>query len=173
MARLANGGAWPACGAIVLWLACCTASYAQTPATDGSNGKSQSSGADDSKGKAQSQVDELKGKIFDARMMQQTFANGLRFCEELNGKGFYFQLRNRVLDLEEYLHSLENLAKAEVYNPEKRRPWSMQDAKERWEAVKKQAAEDKEKCELVKSLPQLEKQLQELEAKNAGSEKKD
>jgi hypothetical protein len=125
-------------------------------------------------GQAQSPaIDELKGKIFDARMAQQTFAGGLKFCEDLNGKSFYFRLRNRVLDLEEYFQSLENLARAQVYNPEKRRPWSLQDAKDRWEEVKKQAAEDKQKCELVQSLPELEKQLLELQKNAAASDKKE
>jgi hypothetical protein len=36
-------------------------------------------------------IDELKGKIFDARMAQQTFADGLKYCHELNGKSFYFR----------------------------------------------------------------------------------
>jgi hypothetical protein len=116
-------------------------------------------------------IDDLKGKIFDAKMAQQLLGKGLRFCENLTGKGFYFHLRDRVLDLEEYLHSLENLAKAEVYNPEKRRPWSVQDVKERWEEVKRQAADDKQKCDLVRSLPEMEKRLQELEASNAGGDK--
>lgn len=128
--------------------------------------RAQTSAPDDLKAK----IDELKGKIFDARMAQQTFAGGLRYCGELNGKGFFFQLRQRVLNLEEYLHSLENLAKAEVYNPEKRRPWSMEDVKQRWEEVKKKAQEDKEKCELVRSLPELEKRLQELQQNTAASE---
>jgi hypothetical protein len=118
-------------------------------------------------------IDELKGKIFDAHMAQQTFGNGLKYCTELNGKSFYYQIRNRILTLDEYLQSLENLAKAEVYNPAKRRPWSLQDAKERWEEVKKQAAEDKEKCELVRSLPDLEKRLAELQKEAAASEKKE
>lgn len=116
-------------------------------------------------------INELHGKIFDARMAEQTFANGLKFCNELDGKGFYFQLRNRVLMLDEYFQSLENLVKAQVYNPQKKRPWSMEDAKERWEQVKKQAQEDKAKCELVRSLPKLEKQLQDLESKAATSDK--
>ncbi len=117
-------------------------------------------------------IDDLKGKIFDARVAQQTFANGLKYCSELNGKSFYYQLRNRILNLEEYLHSLENLAKAEVFNPEKRRPWTLQDVKERWEEVKKQAQADKEKCELVRSLPELEKRLEELQKTTAASDKK-
>jgi len=68
-------------------------------------------------------------------------STGSKYCNELNGKSFYYQLRNRIV----YFHSLENIAKAQVYNPEKRRPWSMQDAKERWEEVKKQVQADKEK----------------------------
>ena len=81
-------------------------------------------------------IDDLKGKIFDARMAQQTFANGLKYCSELNGKSFYYQLRNRILNLEEYFRSLRTLVKAQVYNPDKRRRWTLQDAKERWEEVK-------------------------------------
>jgi hypothetical protein len=118
-------------------------------------------------------IDELKGKIFDARMARQTFADGLTHCNELDGKSFYYRLRNRVLNLEEYFRSLENLAKAQVFNPEKRRPWSLQDANERREEVKKQAQADREKCELVQSLPELEKRLQELQQNTVASEKKD
>ncbi len=118
-------------------------------------------------------IDELKGKIFDARMAQQTFANGLKYCSELNGKSFYYRLRNRILNLEEYFHSLENLVKAQVFNPDKRRPWTLQDAKERWEEVKKQAQADREKCELVQSLPELEKRLEELQKTSAASDKKE
>lgn len=118
------------------------------------------------------EIDELKGKIFDAHMAQQSFS-GLKYCSELDGKSFYFQLRNRILNLEEYFRSLEGLVKAEVYNPAKRRAWTFEDAKERWEEVKKQAQEDKSKCELVRNLPQLEKRLQELEAAAAAAEKKE
>jgi hypothetical protein len=117
-------------------------------------------------------IDELRGKIFDARMAQQTFP-GLKYCAELTGKSFYFQLRNRILNLEEYFRSLENMAKAGVYNPEKRRPWTLEDVKERWEDVKKQAQEDKRKCELVQRLPEMEKQLQELEKSTTTAEKKE
>jgi hypothetical protein len=69
-------------------------------------------------------IDDLKGKIFDARMAQQTLGDGLKYCPELNGKSFYFRVRNRILDLEEYFHSLESLVKAQVFNPDKRRTWS-------------------------------------------------
>ena len=82
---------------------------------------------------------------------------------ELDGKHFYFQACDRVLDLEDYHRSLENLARQQVFNPEKRRPWTDQDATERWEQVQKQAVSDQANCQLVASLPALEKQLDELE----------
>jgi tRNA nucleotidyltransferase/poly(A) polymerase len=140
--------AWLGAYIVAICLVSTTAGQAQTPA-----------------------MDELKGKIFDARMAEKTFSGGLKYCNELNGKNFYFQLRNRILNLEEYFQSLENLVKAQVFNPAKRRPWSLEDAKERWEEVKRQAQEDREKCALVQNLPALEKQLQELQQKAAAAEK--
>jgi hypothetical protein len=41
--------------------------------------------------------------------VQQGSANGPKLCEESNGTDFYFQLRNRVLALDEYFQSPENL----------------------------------------------------------------
>jgi hypothetical protein len=117
-------------------------------------------------------IDDLKGKIFDAHMAQQTFANGLKFCSDLDGSHFYFQPRDRVLDLEEYHRSLESLARQGAFNPEKRRPWSEQDATERWEQVKLEAVKDKDNCALVASLPDLEKQLGELEKASPPAETK-
>jgi hypothetical protein len=108
-------------------------------------------------------INEVKGRIFDAKMLQQTFANGLKFCNELNGSNFYFPPRDRVLDLDEYHRSLESLAKQQIFNPERRRPWTAEDAADRWEQVKRQAAKDKENCQLVASLPDLQKQLADLE----------
>ncbi len=151
-----------ACGIFTLFWISWTPLHAQDVAL-----YAQNMAADERKAK----IDDLKGKIFDAHMAQQTFAEGLKHCSELDGKSFFFQLRRRMLNLEDYLRSLENLAKAQVYNPEKRRPWSMEDAKQRWEEVKKQAQEDKQKCELVNSLPDLEKRLQELEQAAAASGK--
>ena len=112
-------------------------------------------------------VNEVKGRIFDAKMLQQTFANGLKLCNELNGSNFYFPPRDRVLDLDEYHRSLENLAKQQVFNPERRRPWTEEDATDRWEQVKRQATKDKENCQLVASLPDLQKQLADMEQKAA------
>ena len=114
--------------------------------------------------RAQNQaVDDLKGKIFDARMAKDTFAAGLKFCSELDGNHFYFLARDRVVDLEEYHRSLENLAKGQVFNPETHKPSNEQDAAERWDFVQKEAARDQADCQLVASLPALEKQLDELE----------
>lgn len=122
---------------------------------------------------AQSQtINDLKGKIFDARMMQQAFVNGLKFCNVLDGTNFYFQPRDRVLNLEDYHRSLKSLAKQQVFNPENRRPWNEQDAADRWEQVKRQAVKDQANCALVASLPDLENQLKELEKKTEAAEKK-
>lgn len=73
-------------------------------------------------------INDLKVKIFDAKTVQQRFTSGLRHCSELNGKNFYFQPRDRVLDLEEYHRSLENFVSEGMYNAETRRPWTKQDA---------------------------------------------
>jgi hypothetical protein len=117
-------------------------------------------------------VDDLKGKIFDARMAKQTFAGGLKFCSELDGKHFYFLSRDRVVALEDYHRSLENLVRGQVYNPQTHKPWNEQDAAERWDFAQKQAAKDQADCQLVASLPALEKQLDELEKKSPPPEKK-
>jgi hypothetical protein len=117
-------------------------------------------------------IDDLKGKIFDAGMAKQTFAKGLPFCKELDGKNFYFAPRDRVLNLEDYHRSLESLARQGVFNPETKRPWTEQDATNRWEQVQKQAIDDKDSCDLVASLPDLQKQLDDLEKKAAAPDKK-
>jgi hypothetical protein len=114
-------------------------------------------------------IDDLKGKIFDARMTQQTFAGGLRHCSELNGTNFYFQPRDRVLNLEEYHRSLDNLAQQGVFNPETHKPWTQQAADARWAEVQKEAAQDKTNCALVASLPDLQKKLQTLQPQAASS----
>jgi len=119
-----------------------------------------------------SSINDLKGRIFDAKMLQQTFVNGLKFCNELNGTNFYFPPRNRVLDLEEYHRSLESLARQQVFNPERHRPWNAEDAAERWHLVERQAVKDAENCKLVASLPDLEKQLDEMQKKAAAAEPK-
>jgi hypothetical protein len=124
-------------------------------------------------GRAQSPgIDDLKGKIFDAKMAQQTFGGGLKHCSELNGSNFYFKARDRVLNLDEFHRSLDNLVLQAVFNPETKRPWNQQDADARWQQVNKQAATDKANCALVASLPELEKKLDELQQQSATSQDK-
>jgi len=113
------------------------------------------------------QIDALRGKIFDARMAKQMFGNGLKFCDELDGTNFFYLPRNRVLKLEEYHRSLEGLVSAQIYNLQTRRPWNEADANARWEQAKKQALTDKQNCELVATLPELERRLEELQQKAA------
>jgi len=117
-------------------------------------------------------LNDIKGKIFDARMAKQTFGNGAKFCNELNGTNFYFALRDRVLNLEEFHHSLDNLVRQQVFNPEKRRPWSEQDATDRWAEVQKEAVKDKANCQLIATLPDLEKQLDDMQKKVGATDKK-
>jgi len=115
-------------------------------------------------------INDLKGKIFDAKMAQQLFAGGLRHCSELDGTNFYLAQRDRVLNLEDYHRSLDSLAVQRVFNPETKRPWSAEDAQTRWEQVKKQALADQANCALVASLPDLQKKLAELQQQQAATQ---
>lgn len=108
-------------------------------------------------------LNDIKGKIFDARVAQRNFSAGLRHCNELNGTNFYFQTRDRVLNLQDYRRSLDNLVMQGAFNPETRRPWNRQDADARWAQVQKEAATDQANCAAVASLPFLEKKLKELQ----------
>jgi len=110
-------------------------------------------------------IDAIKGKIFDARMAEQMFGNGLKHCGEIDGSNFYFAPRDRVLSLEEYHRSLQNLVQQHAFNPEKRRPWTDEDAALRWSQVQREAAREKDNCALVASLPELEKELAALQNK--------
>src|SRR5215472_17327518 len=108
-------------------------------------------------------LNEIKAKIWEAQLVQRNFAGGLRHCTELNGTNFYFEQRDRVLNLQDYRRSLDNLAAQGAYNPEARRPWSKQDADARWAQVQKDAITHQANCAAVASLPFLEKKLKELE----------
>ncbi|MGB3743004.1 MAG: hypothetical protein WBD11_00495 [Xanthobacteraceae bacterium] len=107
-------------------------------------------------------LNDLKAKIFDAQMAQRNFAFGLRHCSELNGTNFYFEMRDRVLNLQDYRRSLDNLAAQGAFNVETKRPWNKQDADARWAQVQKTVT-DQGNCALVSSLPFLQKKLKELE----------
>jgi hypothetical protein len=108
-------------------------------------------------------INDLKAKILDARLAQRNFSAGLRHCSELNGTNFYFEQRDRVLNLQDYRRSLDNLVTQGAFNPETRRPWNKQDAEARWAQVQKQATTDQANCAAVASLPFLEKKLKELQ----------
>ena len=108
-------------------------------------------------------LNDIKGKIWEAQLVQRNFAAGLRHCNELNGTNFYFETRDRVLNLQDYRRSLDNLAAQGAYNPETRRPWSKQDAEARWAQVQTDAVTHQANCTAVASLPFLEKKLKELE----------
>jgi hypothetical protein len=114
-------------------------------------------------------LNEIKAKIWEAQLVQRNFAAGLRHCSELNGTNFYFEQRDRVLNLQDYRRSLDNLAAQGAYNPETRRPWSKQDADARWAQVQKEAVTGQANCAAVASLPFLEKKLKELEQQQSGT----
>lgn len=114
-------------------------------------------------------IDDLKGKISAAQTVQEAFAKALPHCGELNGANFYFQPRDRVLNLTDYHRSLDSLALQRAFNPDTHRPWSQEDAEARWDEVQKQAAQDRANCALVASLPFLQKKLQELQQQAAVS----
>jgi hypothetical protein len=108
-------------------------------------------------------LNDIKAKVWEAQLVQRNFAAGLRHCNELNGTNFYFETRDRVLNLQDYRRSLDNLAAQGAYNPETRRPWSKQDADARWAQVQKDAVTHQANCAAVASLPFLEKKMKELE----------
>jgi hypothetical protein len=108
-------------------------------------------------------LNDIKAKVWEAQLVQRNFAAGLRHCNELNGTNFYFETRDRVLNLQDYRRSLDNLAAQGAYNPETRRPWSKQDADARWAQVQKDAVTHQSNCAAVASLPFLEKKLKEME----------
>ena len=80
-------------------------------------------------------LNDIKAKIWEAQSVQRNFSGGLRHCNELNGTNFYFEQRDRVLNLQDYRRSLDNLAAQGAYNPETKRPWNKQDADARWAQV--------------------------------------
>lgn len=138
------------CGVVAISLIPSTTVLAQTPGGQNQNPPNPA-------------ISALKGRIAEAEDVQKTFANGLKFCSDLDGKSFYFEMRNRVFNLDDYHRSLTNLAKDQIYNPATQRPWSEKDATERWEQARKEAVRDQANCALVASLPQLHKQLDELQ----------
>ena len=109
------------------------------------------------------EVNDLKAKIWEAELAQRNFAAGLPHCNELNGNNFYFYQGDRVLNLQDYRRSLDNLVAEGAFNPDTGRPWNKQDADARWAQVQKQAITDRANCAMVASLPSLRQKLKELQ----------
>jgi hypothetical protein len=101
------------------------------------------------------EFNELKAKIWEAEVAQRNFAAGLPHCSELNGTNFYFSRQNRLLNLQDYRRSLDNLVTQGVFN--------RQNADARWAQVQKQATTDQANCTAVASLPSLRQKLKELQ----------
>ena len=89
----------------------------------------------------------------------------MRYCNDLDGKHFYFETRDRVLDLDDYSKSLDNLVRDRAFNPEKKRPWNQRMPKSAWTWCRKMAVDDRANCELMANRASYEKQLNELEKK--------
>ena len=104
------------------------------------------------------ELNELKAEIWEAEVAQRNFAAGLPHCSELNGTNFYFSKQNRLLDLQDYRRSLDNLVTQGVFN--------RQDADARWAQVQKQATTDQANCTAVASLPSLRQKLKELQQRH-------
>jgi hypothetical protein len=113
------------------------------------------------------EVNDLKEKILEAELAQQNFAAGLPHCNELNRTSFYFYQRDRVLSLQDYRRSLDNLVAEGAFNSDTRRPWNKRDADARWEQIQKQATTDQANCAAVASLPSLRQKLKELEQRQS------
>src|SRR3974390_1507771 len=64
------------------------------------------------------ELNDLKAKIWEAELAQRNFAAGLPHCSELDGTNFYFYPRDRVLNLQDYHRSLDNLVAQGAYNRE-------------------------------------------------------
>ena len=109
------------------------------------------------------ELNDLKAKIWEGEVTQRNFAAGLPHCGELNGTNFYFYQRDRVLNLQDYRRSLDNLVTQGAYNAETKRPWNKQDADARWAQVQKEAATDQANCAAVASLSSLREKLKELQ----------
>jgi hypothetical protein len=112
-------------------------------------------------------IGDIKAKISSAELAQQTFAKGLTHCSELNGTNFYFAQRDRVLNLEDYHRSVNNLVLQQAFNAETKQPWTKQDADAHWEQAKTAALTGQTNCALVASLPALQKKLEDLQKQAA------
>jgi len=104
-------------------------------------------------------INGIKVEITEAENIQKKYSSALKYCHLLDGKNFYLQNQDRVLNVEQYHKSLENLVKERVFNPQRKGPWTAADAEDRLKVVEKMADHDKYRCEVVAKLPALQKEL--------------
>jgi hypothetical protein len=110
-------------------------------------------------------VEMLKSKILEARNIQRVFADGLQHCAVLDGTSVYNSSQNRVILLSDLQASLQNLVKAQVFNAQKKHPWTAVDADERMKLAQSQADHDRSNCNLVAKMPEMIKELTKLESR--------
>jgi len=113
--------------------------------------------------RAVAKINLIKVEILEAENIQKKFASAMKHCGALDGKHFYIEAQDRVLDLDQFHKSLESMVKDQVFNPQKKRPWTEADAQERRDLVQKMAEHDKYRCDMVAKLPTLQKELVVLE----------
>jgi hypothetical protein len=109
--------------------------------------------------RAVAKINSIKVEILEAENIQKKFAGAMKHCGALDGKHFYIETQDRVLDLDQFHKSLESMVKEQVFNPQKKRPWTQADAQERLDLVQKMAEHDKYRCDMVAKLPTLQKEL--------------
>jgi hypothetical protein len=110
----------------------------------------------------EAEINLLKMEITRAEALEKRFAEELKHCNVLDGKNFYLENQHRVLSLEQFHQTLQNLVKEKALNARKNGPWTEEDAAERLKVVGKIAQQDKERCEAVAKLPATRKRLDEL-----------
>jgi hypothetical protein len=110
-------------------------------------------------------IQTLKSDIAEAKNVQRIFADTLPHCASLDGNSFYNNAQKRVVLLSELETSVKNLVKDQVFNPQKKHPWTAGDAEELMKVGQLQAERDQRNCNLVAKLPEMNKKLNELEVR--------
>jgi hypothetical protein len=97
----------------------------------------------------------LRMEILALENTKRKLGEGWKHCDALDGKSIYLENQKRVQNIEDYHGALLRLVKDQAFNPEKKRPWSAEDAEARWQAVQKLALEEKSHCATIAKLPAL------------------
>ena len=108
-------------------------------------------------------INDLKVKIFEAKTVQQTFGGGLKHCNEIDGKNFYLQPRDRVIRLDDFHRSLDSLVLGQVFNAETKRPWIRRTPMRAGIKYKSRRSTTRPNAIWSRTLPLLEKKLDDLQ----------